>query len=230
MILNKKISLVLLAAFCIIMILPLYGFGSTEIDDAKDDIIIKENLVEVKPDGIFIQAGTKQTEIAQQLHGEKISYGEFVRRVFPEAVNYIKPEHMQDMDSKPFPWEDKDNSQLEQNVTNLSYPNWIYFVSNIGGTAREIGYSATQQLVFPTALCSYMSTTATVEKDNNGTITQETYAYSYSADCVMDVASGIYNGGPGVYRSVGYYLYGSPPGYSPPSGTYTTYTSWKNMN
>jgi len=193
-------------------------------------IVKTDNTVLAKKDGaISIEAGSKQLEKINALYGKEMTQAEFIKTIYPEALEVIPAEVLKEYENMRFVFGQED--QYVSKESNL--------VANNNTTMGLIGLTATAGRTGPasqqshdakttaTAPCTSLSTTSTLEKQNsNGTVTCVSSAYDFSANTVLSYAVAFYSGTPGKYRSVGYHAATAPPGYQPPVWSYTSYDQY----
>lgn len=212
-----------------LLLVPLSTSANIATSDVPTAIVKTDNTVLAKNEGaISIEAGPKQLEKINDLYGKVITQAEFIKTVYPEALEVIPSEVLKEYENMRFVFGQEDTSLSDQSkYIDSNNTTWglIGLTSTAGraGPASEQSHDAKTTATVP---CTSLSTTSTLEKNISGSIVTVSSAYDFSANTVLSYAVAFYSGTPGKYRSVGYHAVTAPPGYQPPVWSNTSFDQY----
>lgn len=207
-----------------LLLLPLSTSANIATSDVPTAIVKTDNTVLAKKDGaISIEAGSKQLAKINALYGKEITQAEFIKTIYPEALEVIPTEVLKEYENMRFVFGQEDTSVSNESkfIDNNKRGIIIGTISSgRSGPANNLFHDGKTVTTGP----SNLSTTSTLEKNISGTIVTVSSAYDFSSNSTLSYASAYYNGVAGLYRTVSYHV-SAPPGYNPWAGT-----SYANLN
>lgn len=231
---RKSIIVTMIAAFCFILLMPLTSTATTPTNEG-----VKESTK------VRIVANEEQLKILNELQGTNVTFGEVIRKVYPEAVKSILPDTMSQMDKTPMQWitndtilpqsvnvtsdNEKTSLQTQPQIFNEQNPIMpmspppilVGCESNISNSGYSIDYDSGSRVWSPTPWYDIpsMCVLAQLKEKSSGSIVDS--AFESDTNCHEISASRSYNGQKDEYMSIGYH-YGTFPAGSNPSGYATT--------
>jgi len=207
-----------------LLLLPLSASANIATSDVPTAIVKSDNAVLAKKDGaISIKAGPKQLEKINALYGKETTQAEFIKTIYPEALEVIPAEVLKEYENIRFVFGKEDPSASNESKFIDNNKSGIIFVtgtSGRSGPANNLFHDGKTVSTGP----SNLSTTSTLEKNIGGSIVTVSSAYDFSSNTTLSYASATYNGVAGLYRTVSYHV-STPPGATPWAGT-----SYANYN
>lgn len=206
-----------------LLLLPLSTSANIATSDAPTAIIKTDNTVLAKKDGaISIKAGPKQLEKINALYGKEITQAEFIKTIYPEALEVIPTEVLKEYENMRFVFGKEDTSVSNESkfIDNSKSLIIVTGTSGRSGPANNLFHDGKTVATGP----SNLSTTSTLEKNISGSIVTVSSAYDFSSNSTLSYASAYYNGVAGLYRTVSYHV-STLSGATPWAGT-----SYANYN
>lgn len=180
-----------------------------------------------------IVADAEHLEILNKLHGTKISVGEVIKAVFPEAIEDIPDSTLKNMSKIPMNWGTNANKEQElgdsnlQSVVNADSVIFVGHESNLDpGDPTDFDSGSRVWLPNPYFRLPFMSVLSYLLREDN-VIVASNYDYDYNVYEISTSAS-YYNPQSASYCAYGEHYGEAPPGYTP--STYYSFTNsgWKH--
>lgn len=211
-----------------LLLLPLSTSANIATSDVPTAVVKTDNTVLAKKDGaISIEAGPKQLEKINALYGKEITQAEFIKTIYPEALEVIPAEVLKEYENMRFVFGQEDTSVSNESkfIDNNKRIIFVTGTSGRSGPANNLFHDGKTVATGP----SNLSTTSTLEKNISGSIVTVSSAYDFSSNSTLSYASAYYHGVAGLYRTVSYHV-STPPGATPWAGTSYLNLSFAQVN
>lgn len=184
-------------------------------------------------------ADEDQLELAKELHGTDITYGEYIKQVFPEAYKESPSTSESKLCDMKMVWPKENDGEktitssyetnVDSNVKSVPIPWVMYANSRISASGSEVEFNSWQQIMIPVgAQASSMSVTSFLYDEDETLIAlklkEGTNVNKVEAKDSFSVTTS------GDYQTRGAHYVTWPPGYWPQTGSTVTSSSWKYVS
>ena len=173
----------------------------------------------------YEEANEKQLQIINDLYSskEEISYGKYIETVFPDSLQYIPIEALEEFNKITMTWDAKDSKEETKGTKGWDWHQVGHASKLDTSPANFIQYESGSKVWIPYPGCPipHMSVNSNLER--NGTIEASVLVYDDNIGEI--VAEGAWHKTSGSYKTIGHHSGIYPSGCTPPSYYTTTQTS-----